>query len=515
MKSAGKRYPIETKMSHVNREASKPVQALLNAVATSKLRLVRLLVEGGVHVDIRNDQGQTPLLITCSSTHNSCHIRGETREKVVKYLISAGADVNAKDDTGRTPLIYAVIMRTCVIFDLINAGADPWLEDRSHKCAFDYALQQRDLVQAKTIVETYKRNMRETARDVGNASNFEDKVSRDVEGTPSSSPVQEHIEKKLGKKSKSETNKKPKVSPKIRKRPSRNISTSSLVATGKKISTEYHRKYSDPPQVTSIHSKNDNVETLSKSPPILSTPINCGTQENSSKTTQSKNVIQIHEDAQLCDLCKTIFGQQYEKEAEILDLSENLNFQESEFTGLLYRRRSTGSLFGLTRKRYEAIRRKRELGIAIEDTDLPIVDTNPLFVKSSQTSTLVDISSNELLVPDRARSLSVCLPPLDGTRLHVNEDDIKDTVSATFVPELHTMAWSQDGRMVLDSRVYLRNEGDDDDIIIIQSSSQDDVTSPHQEHRSHTACDKDIRSEACSSPIPTIVLTDYVKVDQN
>ncbi|XP_028402527.1 uncharacterized protein LOC114525397 isoform X2 [Dendronephthya gigantea] len=510
-------------MSNVSKEANKPVQALLNAVATSKLRLVRLLVEGGVHVDSRNDHGQTPLLITCLSSHNTCHIRGETREKVVKYLISAGADVNAKDETGRTPLIYAVIMRACVIFDLINAGADPWLEDSSHKCAFDYALQQRDLVQAKTIVEACKRKMREMARDFGKMEDKTMWTMRDVERTPSINPVQENIqdvsigkpEKKLGKKNKSETNKKSKVSSKIRKRPSRNTSSPSLVTIGKKSPTEHQRKYSGPPQVNSINPHNENVEILFQKPPILFTTTDCATQENTSKISQSKNVIQIHEDAQLCGLCKTIFGTQYENEAEILDLSENLNFQESEFTGLLYRRRSTGSLFGLTRKRYEAIRKKRELGITIDDTDLPMVDTNPLFVKSSQTSTLVDISANELLVPDRARSLSVCLPPLEGTRSHLEEDERKDMISATSVPELRTMAWSQAGRMVLDSRVYLRNEGDDDDIIIIPSSSQDDITTPYQEHGSSSAaCDKNGHLETCNSPIPTIVLTDYVKVDQ-
>jgi hypothetical protein len=554
-------------MSKVSKEANKPVQALLNAVASSKLRLVRLLIEGGVHVDSRNDRGQTPLMITCSSLNNTFHIRGETRERVVKYLISAGADVNAYDVTGRTPLIYAVITRASVIFDLIDAGADPWWEDCSRKCAFDYALQNGDILQVKIIVDACKRKkMRGIVRDVGDTRG----VMRDVTDTRES---QEHIQDALrgkqekkssvrGSKNKRTSSKKPKVYPKNRKRiiDSRNISTPSLTTFNKSctnISSE-NPKRGSLPQVTPAKSTSDKNGNDSKSPPLTSHHT-CHPQESTSNNaSKSPNIPEIHENSQLCDLCKTVFSKQSRNEAKISNPTSAENLTEYDFSGFLYRRRSTGSLFGLTEKRYETIRKKRELGITMEDlfssTEINQPGKQPLYVKSSRTNTLVDISTNELLVPNRGRSASVSLPPLNDTRLHVGEvfcscDGSPFITSAKSVPQLHTMAWSRAASYVItpQSSVYLSSDDECDDLIIIPASrsmtsspildmtsspirsttsspiqsmtsspdydcrSQRDMTSPHRERRSPSAsCDSE--SELCL--IPTIVLTDCVNTEQ-
>ena len=515
-------------MSKVSKQTNKPVQALLNAVTTSKLRLVRLLIEGGVHVDSRNDRGQTPLLITCSLLNNTCHARGETRERVVKYLISAGADVNTYDVTGRTPLIYAVITRASVIFDLVDAGADPWREDDSRKCAFDYALQNRDIVQVGLMVDAYKRNKgRRMVRNIEDTSSIvrdtdETKSTRDVTYTRDN---HEHIKDTLrgkkerkvsvkSKKGKPESSKKPKVHPKNRKRliKSKNSSTNISFENSKHL-----------PQVNPVHHphKYGNIETFN-SPPFVTSHHPCDPQLYTSNN--SPNILDTKESSLLCDLCKSIFSEQRQNEAEIANpesSAENLNFPGHKLSGFLRRRRSTGSLFGFRGKRhgsYESIRKKYELGMTMED----------LF---SNTEINQPLCANELLVPDRARSASISLPSVNVTRRHLEErmfcsrEVFPFMTSTKSVPQLHTLAWSRTRSPIFtsESSVYLGSDDECDKMIIpssprsMTSSPIFDITSspvrsrtssPYRECRSPSAfCDE---SDACDSLIPTIVLTDCV-----
>jgi ankyrin repeat protein len=61
------------------------------------LHIVELLLSKGATVDIKNDEGTTPL-------HTAAAINNEA---VLKYLIDHGADVNSADDNGYTPLHMA------------------------------------------------------------------------------------------------------------------------------------------------------------------------------------------------------------------------------------------------------------------------------------------------------------------------------------------------------------------------------------------------------------------------
>ena len=490
-------------MSEATNEANKkPLQALVNAVTTSKLRLVRLLIEGGVHVDVRDDQGKTPLLITCSLLSNTQHCRGETREKVAKYLISAGADVNAYDVTGRTPLIYAVITRASVLSDLMAAGADPWWEDGSRKCAFDYAIHRKDIAQVQIIVDGCKRRkMREIAPDIRDTRG----ILRDViDARESPKHIEDATCEKQDKKS---TKKKAQGIKKNRKRlaQSRNISSPGLTTFSKNTTD----KSSDSLPKTS-HDNCDPHQTTSNIP---------------TSPSQSTNIHQLPELMQLCGLCKSIFiaHAQYGDEERVSQpfLAENVNSEEDDFS--LYRRRSSGSLYGLTEKRYESIRRKSELGITLEDlfssTDINQPGKHPLYVKSPRTNTMIDISS-KLLVPERVRSLSVSLPPLDDTRLSV-ESGYSRVTSAKSAPQLHIMAWSQTGCITFNPESRFCH-GSDDDIIfpaihrrLTSSPTRSTTSSPEDNGESHhdmtspfEECTSLGEPEPCSSPIPTIVLTD-------
>ncbi|RJF92462.1 ankyrin repeat domain-containing protein [Noviherbaspirillum saxi] len=58
---------------------------------------IRLLLDKGINVDIRNMKDETPLLI---ATHNN-------QVEAARLLIEAGADVNAKDQIHDSPYLYA------------------------------------------------------------------------------------------------------------------------------------------------------------------------------------------------------------------------------------------------------------------------------------------------------------------------------------------------------------------------------------------------------------------------
>ena len=553
-------------MSKPSKETNKPEQTLFNAVASSKLRLIRLLIEGGVNVNSRNDRGQTPLLITCSLLSNTCHARWETREKVVKYLISVGADVNIHDTTGRTPLIYAVITRTSVIFDLINAGADPWKEDCSHMCAFDYALQNKDLAQVEIMVYAYKKKrLHGVLHDVGDArgitdNNRETRNTRDSDGTRNIRPVTDTCDnlqhskntspRKKGRKlslksfkNKSESDKKLKVyASKNRKRlaQSRNIGISNLV---------FNKNSIDPSSENSMRAQlttgnYENVELLCKDPSSATSRDPCDTGESTGNNpTNPSKMPQIHRNSLLCDLCKSIFNQQLQSKAEILNSSfpEDFNFTDNDISGLLFRRRSTGCLFALkkeSRDFYESIRQKRELGLTMED----------LFSNIEINQPKHHLSATELLLPDRNRSASVCLPLQNDTRHYLQDpmfcsrEEFPFITSAKSVPELHTIAWSRPGSpdFTPESSVYL-GSGDECNDMIMPTSCRNNTSSPifdmtSSPIRSMTSspnndfqsqCDMSFcrgsrpssafsenDSVACSSPIPTIVLTDCVNSDE-
>ncbi len=59
------------------------------------LELTRMLIEAGAPLDVRNDDGQTPLHIAATYSGDP---------KLIRLLITHGVDVNAMDDHQLTPL---------------------------------------------------------------------------------------------------------------------------------------------------------------------------------------------------------------------------------------------------------------------------------------------------------------------------------------------------------------------------------------------------------------------------
>ncbi|NXH46427.1 AN34C protein, partial [Dicaeum eximium] len=118
--------------------------SLLKAVWLGRLRLTRLLLEGGAYINESNDKGETALMVACITTHvdqQSIH-----KAKMVKYLLDNRADPNIQDKSGKTALMHACIRGAGgdVVSLLLESGADPSLEDHSGASALVHAINAED-----------------------------------------------------------------------------------------------------------------------------------------------------------------------------------------------------------------------------------------------------------------------------------------------------------------------------------------------------------------------------------
>jgi hypothetical protein len=97
----------------------------------SGLPIVHFLVSNGAGVDRRDEYGCTAMYHAAS--------RGD---EILRYLIGAGADMNIRDNDGYTPLMFAVIddNRRCVA-RLLMEGADDTILDNHGRTAFDMAVR--------------------------------------------------------------------------------------------------------------------------------------------------------------------------------------------------------------------------------------------------------------------------------------------------------------------------------------------------------------------------------------
>ncbi|MBN3317603.1 AN34B protein, partial [Atractosteus spatula] len=130
--------------------------SLLKAVYLSRLRLTRLLLEGGAYINESNDRGETPLMIACKTKHVDQQSVGKA--KMVKYLLENNADPNIQDKSGKTALMHACLERAGVevVSLLLKSGADPSLEDHSSCSALVYAVNSDDKETLKVLLDACK-----------------------------------------------------------------------------------------------------------------------------------------------------------------------------------------------------------------------------------------------------------------------------------------------------------------------------------------------------------------------
>ncbi|KFW06046.1 PREDICTED: ankyrin repeat domain-containing protein 34B [Eurypyga helias] len=126
--------------------------SLIRAVYQSRLRLTRLLLEGGAYINESNDRGETPLMIACRTRHVDS--QSVSKAKMVKYLLENKADPNIQDKSGKTALMHACLEKAGpeVVALLLESGADPSLQDHSNCSALVYAVNSEDKETLKVLL---------------------------------------------------------------------------------------------------------------------------------------------------------------------------------------------------------------------------------------------------------------------------------------------------------------------------------------------------------------------------
>ncbi|NWU89104.1 AN34C protein, partial [Upupa epops] len=118
--------------------------SLLKAVWLGRLRLTRLLLEGGAYINESNEKGETALMVACITTH--VDQQSINKARMVKYLLDNRADPNIQDKSGKTALMHACLRGAGgdVVSLLLQNGADPSLEDHSGASALVHAINADD-----------------------------------------------------------------------------------------------------------------------------------------------------------------------------------------------------------------------------------------------------------------------------------------------------------------------------------------------------------------------------------
>uniref|UniRef100_A0A8C3QRW9 Ankyrin repeat domain 34B n=1 Tax=Cyanoderma ruficeps TaxID=181631 RepID=A0A8C3QRW9_9PASS len=130
--------------------------SLIKAVYQRRLRLTRLLIDGGAYVNESNSRGETPLMIACMTKH--VDLQSASKAKMVKYLLDNKADPNIQDKSGKTALMHACLEKAGpeVVSLLLMSGADPSLPDHSNCSALVYAINAADRDTLEVLLKACK-----------------------------------------------------------------------------------------------------------------------------------------------------------------------------------------------------------------------------------------------------------------------------------------------------------------------------------------------------------------------
>ncbi|CAK6950505.1 ankyrin repeat domain 34Bb [Scomber scombrus] len=130
--------------------------SLLKAVYLSRLRLTRLLLEGGAYINESNEHGETPLMVACKTRHTDS--QSVPKHKMVRYLLENGADPNIQDKTGKTALMHACLEQAGaeILSVLLSSGANPTLEDHAGLSALVYAVNSGNRDVLRVLLDACK-----------------------------------------------------------------------------------------------------------------------------------------------------------------------------------------------------------------------------------------------------------------------------------------------------------------------------------------------------------------------
>jgi hypothetical protein len=78
-------------------------EMLLDAITTQKFKLARIMIEGGVNVNI-SVAGVTPMMIACLIPQKNSN---EDKHELIELLLEYGSNLDVRDNFGGTALHYA------------------------------------------------------------------------------------------------------------------------------------------------------------------------------------------------------------------------------------------------------------------------------------------------------------------------------------------------------------------------------------------------------------------------
>ncbi|XP_026167266.1 ankyrin repeat domain 34Bb [Mastacembelus armatus] len=167
--------------------------SLLKAVYLSRLRLTRLLLEGGAYINESNEHGETPLMVACKTHHTDS--QSVPKHKMVRYLLKSGADPNIQDKSGKTALMHACLEQTGaeILSLLLTSGADPSLEDHAGLSALVYAVNSGNRDVLRVLLDACKAKGKEVIIITTNKLPNGHQVTKQYLNVPPPPDFEEHL----------------------------------------------------------------------------------------------------------------------------------------------------------------------------------------------------------------------------------------------------------------------------------------------------------------------------------
>ena len=117
---------------------------IFDAVRKRRLRLTRLLLDGGSNVNMTDENGHSVLIAAVLSTYEDS--QSTEKEAYVRFLLERGADPNYKDRLGKTVLIHVCQKQLGIslIRLLLEFKADATIVDKYYMSPLLYAADSTD-----------------------------------------------------------------------------------------------------------------------------------------------------------------------------------------------------------------------------------------------------------------------------------------------------------------------------------------------------------------------------------